>query len=238
MAASSRAAQLSARRLDRAAARVSGRLVALPETAPADASADSSAVHNNTADANPASLLALLLSASTAPAPSLPVQPHDRRLSSGDRGLSLAALRALRDFYAAHGGLSKVMGAVCKEEGYGASVCALTRSTGLSLAESLVLTAQAGGAEAAALIGHATTFFSYSWTGTTLGDMLATLERKLVQLEAMDGQKRYVWVDMFAASQNLLAGAYLPPTSEGRDAPQGVGPHRVPGPQGGHRPHL
>jgi len=46
-----------------------------------------------------------------------------------------------RSFFAAHGGLDKTMGTVCKEEGSSTSVCALTRSTGLSLSESLVLVA-------------------------------------------------------------------------------------------------
>ena len=57
-----------------------------------------------------------------------------------------------------------------------------------------------------ASLSAATTFFSYSWTGTKLGDMLGAIEPKLEELEAADGVRRYVWVDMFAASQNLLAG--------------------------------
>ena len=65
-----------------------------------------------------------------------------------------------------------------------------------------------GGGDVASLVGKATTFFSYSWTGTRLGDMLEAIERTLAQLEAADGRTRYVWVDMFCASQNLLAGVY------------------------------
>ena len=147
--------------------------------------------------------------------PSMPVLPHDRRRPSGRRGLSLAALRAIRAFYERHGALQKLMADVCKEAGFAASVCELTASTGLSLAESVVHAA--GGADISMLVDTATTFFSYSWTGTTLGDMLTAIETKLVELEAEDGVTCYVWVDMFAASQNLLAGRYLPTTQEARD---------------------
>ena len=197
-------------------------------------------------------LLEALLAASTdEPAALVPVAAHDARLSSGHRGLSLAALRGVRSFYAARSALSKAMADVCKEEGFAASVCALTASTGLSLAESVVRVAETaaagegggkgsgggkgggskggggeggggeggggeGGDLVSALVGPATTFFSYSWTGTTLGDMLAAIERTLAPLEAADGVVRYVWVDMFAASQNLLAGRYLPTTAEAR----------------------
>ena len=139
--------------------------------------------------------------------PPLPIKTHSERLNSGDRGLSLAMLRALRVFYDEHNGLDKVMGDVCKEEGFGASVVALTRSTGLSLAESLVHVAE-GDERVKKLVGRATTFFSYSWTGTILRDQLWAVEQKLVELEAEDGVTRYVWIDMYAASQNLLAGVF------------------------------
>ena len=66
------------------------------------------------------------------------MKPHAARLPSGARGVSLAFLRAVRDFYAARGGLGQVMGDICKKGE--TSVCSLTRSTGLSLAESVVLT--------------------------------------------------------------------------------------------------
>jgi len=141
--------------------------------------------------------------------PRLPVRTHAARLSSGDRGISLACVRALREWYRARGALDKVMGDVCKEEGFGASVVAITRSTGLSLAESLVLTA--GEREMGALVSRATSFFSYSWTGTKLGDMLDAVERTVAKLEAADGRRRFVWVDMFCASQTLLAGVFRDP---------------------------
>ena len=106
--------------------------------------------------------------------------------SSGRRGLSLRLLRAIREFYREHGGLGKVMGDVCKEAGFAASVCALTRSTGLSLAESVVHAAETSGASSAALVEHATTFFSYSWTGTRLGDMLDAVEGQLERLNGLE----------------------------------------------------
>jgi hypothetical protein len=138
----------------------------------------------------------------------LPVRSHARRMPSGQRGMSRAMLRAIRGFYGPRGALGKLMGDLIIEEGFEASVCALTRSTGLSLIESLALTAEARGEVADALIGLATTFFSYSWEGTKLGDMLDAIERRLAELEAADGVTRYVWIDIFAASQTLLSGEF------------------------------
>jgi hypothetical protein len=111
----------------------------------------------------------------------VPVCPHARRLPSGRRGITRKMLRAIRRFYCARGALGMLMGDLIKKEGFEWSVCALTRSTGLSLIESLALTAEARGEVASALIGLATTFFSYSWTGTPLGDMLDAVERKLAE---------------------------------------------------------
>ena len=77
----------------------------------------------------------LLLEASL-PTP-LPIKSHDRRLPSGERGVSLAFLAAISLFYERHGGLSLTMGDVCKGAGEHVTVCTLTLSTGLSLAESV-----------------------------------------------------------------------------------------------------
>ena len=98
----------------------------------------------------------------------VPVRPHARRLPSGRRGITCKMLRAIRRFFRARGALGMLMGDLIKKEGFewSWSVCALTRSTGLSLVESLALTAEARGEVADALIGLATTFFSYSWDGT------------------------------------------------------------------------
>ena len=141
-----------------------------------------------------------------APLPPLPVRPHDRRRPSGQRGLSLAALDGIGRFFARHGGLEKVMGDVCKEEGFAASVVALTRGSGLSLAETLELEGEAAGVDTSGIVGPASDFFSYSWTGTKLADMLGAIADAAPAL-ARGGETR-LWVDMFAASQNLLAGAF------------------------------
>ena len=41
---------------------------------------------------------------------------------------------------------------------------------------------------------------------------------KVEALEKEDGRRRYVWIDMFCASQNLLAGAFLPSDPKEREA--------------------
>ena len=168
-------------------------------------------------DAQPVTAVGLLttLQQSTS-RPSLPVHVHKDRVPSSRRGVSLAFLRGLREFYLACGALDKLMSDVCKEEGFDASVCALTASTGLSLAESVLIAA--ADADVSALVGTATVFFSYSWTGTRLVDMLMAIESKVADLEVADGLTRFVWIDMFAASQNLLAGRYLPIQGDERTA--------------------
>ncbi|KAL1495725.1 hypothetical protein AB1Y20_016592 [Prymnesium parvum] len=143
--------------------------------------------------------------------PPMPIRTHAERLPSGERGVSLEFLRALRTFYTELGAIDKPMEDVCMERGSSSSACALTRSTGLSLAESVVLEAERRGQSALPLVGHTTTFFSYSWKGTRLGDMLAAIERKVESLEREDGRTRYVFIDIFCASQNLLTGAFHSP---------------------------
>ena len=101
------------------------------------------------------------------------------------------------------------MSDVCKEEGFNASVVSLTRSSGLSLAETLELEGAAAGISTGGIVGEASVFFSYSWTGTRLDDMLGAIADAApgLPLSATVGGP-CVWVDMFAASQNLLAGAF------------------------------
>ena len=60
------------------------------------------------------------------------------------------------------------------------------------------------------VVGEATSFFSYCWVGTVLRDMLDAIEKILAALEA-DGKRRYVWIDIFCASQNLLQGVIKDP---------------------------
>ena len=91
---------------------------------------------------------------------------------------------------------------------------------GLSLAESVAIVEERVAVERAGglFVGRATTFFSYSWTGTRLVDMLYAIIRRVEALEKEDGRRRYVWIDMFCASQNLLAGAFLPIDPTEREA--------------------
>ena len=67
------------------------------------------------------------------------------------------------------------------------------------------------------LVGEATSFFSYSWTGIKLRDLLAAIERVLAKLEAADGKRCYVWVDILCASQNLLQGVIKDPDLSGAE---------------------
>ena len=106
------------------------------------------------------------------------MQSHDKRLKSGQRGVSLAALRGLRAFFAAHNRLDHTRTEV-NHEGGETSVCALTRSTGLSLVESMVLVAKQRGEDTSAIIGRATSFFSYNWYGTTIRELFDAIESKL-----------------------------------------------------------
>ena len=136
----------------------------------------------------------------------LPVRAHRARLRSGARGFSVAFLRALHRFLRRHGADELHMDALCKQPGLPVSVCRLTASTGLSLVESCALLAEAEGVDASALFGDATSFFSYSWTGTRVDAMVAAAERGIAQLdEAAAAPPRFLWLDMLCASQNLLA---------------------------------
>ena len=136
----------------------------------------------------------------------LPVRAHRARLRSGARGFSVAFLRALHRFLRRHGADELHMDALCKQPGLPVSVCRLTASTGLSLVESCALLAEAERLDASALFGDATSFFSYSWTGTRVDAMVAAAERGIAQLDdAAAAPPRFLWLDMLCASQNLLA---------------------------------
>ena len=139
-----------------------------------------------------------------------PVLLNSERRRSGQRGMTRALLFGVKAFFEQHNALDKVMQDIVNEHGFPFSACELTKSTGLSLTETLVREAGEGeGIEE--LVGEATCFFSYSWTGTKLRDLLAAIERVLAKLEAADGKRRYVWVDILCASQNLLQGVIKDP---------------------------
>ena len=139
----------------------------------------------------------------------LPILSNAERRRSGRRGMSRALLFGVKAFYAQRGALDKVMQDIVNERPFPFSACELTKSTGLSLIETLALEAGEGeGIEE--LVGEATCFFSYSWNGTTLRDLLHAVERVLAKLET-DGTRRYVWIDILCASQNLLQGVIKDP---------------------------
>ena len=118
-----------------------------------------------------------------------PVLSNEERLRSGQRGMTRAMLFGVKAFFEQHGALDKTMQDIVNERGFKFSACELTKSTGLSLTETIVREADEGeGIEE--LVGEATCFFSYSWTGTTLRDLLAAIERVLAKLEAADGKVR------------------------------------------------
>ena len=105
-----------------------------------------------------ASLLGILLRDTSTP--DLPVKDHKARIPSGERGVSLAFLRGARKFFGEHGMLNETMEFVCKKKGSKTSVCAITRSTGLSLAESIAIAAadmavEGASAETEMLVGKA-----------------------------------------------------------------------------------
>ena len=124
-----------------------------------------------------------------------PVLSNSKRRRFGQRGMTRALLFGVKAFFEQHGALDKTMQDIVNERGFPFSACELTKSTGLSLTETLVREAGEGeGIEE--LVGEATCFFSNSWTGTKLRNLLAAIKRVLAKLKAADSKRRYVWVDM------------------------------------------
>ena len=138
----------------------------------------------------------------------LPVLPTEQRLTSGQRGISRIGLAGLRAFFERVDAMDKVMQDVVNEAGFNESACELCKSTGLSLAETLVREAD-GAAGFDGVIGPATSFFSYSWTGTKLRDMLDAIERALATLE-QDGTPRFVWVRRAPRARQRSRYPYAP----------------------------
>ena len=116
---------------------------------------------------------ALELALSQSPA-ELPIKSHSERLASGARGVSLAFLQGMRDFFEARGALGMGMEDVCNSGTCDFTVCALTAHTGLSLAESIALVGSKERVTTDDLVGKATTFFSCPHDGTTLGEAIAS----------------------------------------------------------------
>ena len=55
---------------------------------------------------------------------------------------------------------------------------------------------------ARAQVARGTTFFSYSWTGTTLDDMLGAIEDTAARNER-DAEQRYLWIGACASLLSL-----------------------------------
>ena len=123
-------------------------------------------------------------------------------LASRDRGLTLPLLRAIRKFYAQHDALKLTVHDIWQSAEI-PSIRSLIASSQVSLVESLVSVAGDNDMPTGALIGSATTIFSYAWTGTHLGDLLDAIERQLEAFEEQpEATTRYVWVDLFCGGHD------------------------------------
>ena len=145
----------------------------------------------------------------------VPITPHDKRLKSGNRGVSEALITAFVDFLDLKGCEVDDVGEICKGERVELNVCHLTRSTGLSLAESVVVVADELRLQSSDLVGTAQVFNSYSWFGSSLREMLKAIMRVSARLNdeargspPSSSSCTYAWIDLFCASQLLLAGAF------------------------------
>ena len=145
----------------------------------------------------------------------LPITPHDKRLKSGNRGVSEALIMAFVAFLDLKGCEVDDVGEICKGERVELNVCHLTRSTGLSLAESVVVVADELRLQSSDLVGTAQVFNSYSWFGSSLREMLKAIMRASARLNdeargspPSSSSCTYAWIDLFCASQLLLAGAF------------------------------
>lgn len=147
---------------------------------------------------------------------SMPVLSHADRVRGGQRGVSDEFLRAIGQFYKKFGGPPKKMDILCAwDPEQSTNICSLTQSTGLSLAETILIMGKDRNVDVSGLVGPATTFLCYSCINTSLDDILGAvnavkIERKVGDETASETPTRYVWIDAFCASQNLMNGKYLP----------------------------
>ena len=122
---------------------------------------------------------------------SMPVLSHADRVPGGQRGVSDEFLRAVKTFYQKHGGTEKTMDVLCDwdpSDHLGTSICSLTRSTGLSLAETIVFMGKKKNMDVSGLIGPATTHLCYSSIGTKLEDLLAAVNAVKIERKPGDGE--------------------------------------------------
>ena len=73
-----------------------------------------------------------------------PVLSNSKRRRSGQRGMTRALLFGVKAFFEKHGALDKTMQDIVNEHDFKFSACELTKSTGLSLTETLVREAGEG----------------------------------------------------------------------------------------------
>ena len=147
--------------------------------------------------------------------PSVPAAiAHGDRLKCGLRGVSLGFLRAIRTF------LRESLDMMFQDVSIAAVaslVQELTASTGLSLAESLSKVARSNAGQAATLdtsmlVGPASVYLVHPWGGgCTFAALMTAVETQLQEMDEAQldaSEKRFIWIDLFAVSQGLLAGAY------------------------------
>ena len=157
-------------------------------------------------------VLTLMLEKSARHPVDLPKLEHHQRIPSGGRGVSLRFLRGFLAFVMRTDAAasSREMKYVCKGPPEDVSVCQLTACTGLSLAESVIVICEEHGIDSSVLVGKAEIFFSYSWEGTKLSDVVNAIGRVVDRIHADEEEcTRYFWIDMYCASQNLLGGKYF-----------------------------
>jgi len=139
---------------------------------------------------------------------SIPILEHRWRRRGSYRGLSLPVLESLLELYEVRGESNRMLLETCRDLQSPSSICSLTRTTGLSFAETVVLTADREGISCEGLVGKADGYFVYGWLGTSIGDLLRASIRTLRRQEQLHGRGRKLFIDLFGASQNLICGRY------------------------------
>ena len=182
-----------------------------PAPAPAMAPASSTA---STSSSPPSALSrarflvdALIADAHTNPKATQPILTHDERVRGSERGIGLPLLEVIHACYDRMGMLDVRLSEASRGEISG-SACRLTQHTGLSIAESWQLIAQREGVSQDGLLGTANLYMCYAWDSTTLGGMLHSAMDALRLQEKVHGPGRLAFIDLFAASQNLISGMY------------------------------
>ena len=149
----------------------------------------------------------LILRATTQPACKQPVRTHAERVVGSQRGIGLATLETMLEIFTREMMLSVPTSEASRGE-HRITACNMTLHTGLSVAESLLLIAEETGVSCDGIVGTANAYMCYSWDSTNLGDLLKSAISVLRAQEQQHGGARYLFLDLFAASQNLISGRY------------------------------